>query len=165
MGALQDYGRATIAGDTTYGNYATIGGGCDNAANGDYASILGGNRNVTSGTGAGVISGRGNFAGGPGGDAVVAGGYANTAYGSSAAVGGGTGNYVFADEACVPGGRADTAGASYSFATNYHSVVGGPFTNSACFNSEYVTAPNDPPMPVLLAQTMQLRTTGEAVTV
>jgi hypothetical protein len=129
-------------GDTTYGNYSVIGGGYDNAASGDYASILGGNHNVTSGTGTGAISGRNNLAGGTGGDAVVAGGYANTAYGSSAAVGGGTQNYSFADDACVPGGRADSATANYSFATNYHSVVGGSFTNSACFNSEYVTSAN-----------------------
>ena len=127
-------------GDTTYGNYSVIGGGYRNAANGDYASILGGNHNVTSGTGTGAISGRGNMAGGDGGDAVVAGGYGNTAYGSSAAVGGGTSNWAFADEACVPGGRADSATANYSFATNYHSIVGAPFTNSACFNSEYVTS-------------------------
>jgi hypothetical protein len=140
-------GYATLAGgydNSTYGDYATLGGGQGNMANGNHGAVLGGYNNLASGSGSGhtVGGGRNNTASGSGGDAVVAGGYNNTASGSSSAIGGGTGNWVMADEACIPGGRSDSVSGNYGFATNYHSVVGASFNNSACFNSEYVTASN-----------------------
>jgi hypothetical protein len=133
--------RAFVGGgyyNTALGFAATVGGGYADTALGFAATVAGGYRNTASGYYATVGGGYRNSASGD--SATVAGGYRNSASGKGGTVGGGLYNTASGNIATVSGGYVDTAAASYSFATNYHSVVPSGFNNSAAFNGQTATA-------------------------
>ncbi len=100
---------------TTTANYATIGGGMDNAASGLVATIGGGEDNTASGN-----------------TATIGGGVGNAASGNTATIGGGVGNAASGVGATIGGGWNNTA-------SGYAATVGGGSTNTA--SGEYATVP------------------------
>jgi hypothetical protein len=100
--------------------WATVGGGQNNAATADSATVGGGEQNQATGSYAVVAGGRTNVAGGTNVfHATVGGGVDNQATGSEATVGGGNGNVASGDRATIPGGWGNEANGNYSFAAGY----------------------------------------------
>jgi hypothetical protein len=100
--------------------WATVGGGQDNAATADSATVGGGEQNQATGSYAVVAGGRTNVAGGTNVfHATVGGGVDNQATGLEATVGGGNGNVASGDGATIPGGWGNEASGNYSFAAGY----------------------------------------------
>jgi hypothetical protein len=87
------------AGTTSDTTYATVAGGCDNAASNSYATVAGGMNNAASGY-----------------QSTVSGGYSNIASGDGSAVSGGRSNTASGNSATVAGGYDNTAAGDYSFA-------------------------------------------------
>ncbi len=136
--------RSTVAGGdscTASGNKSTVGGGRHNTASNDQSTVGGGDSNTASGANATVSGGFINTASGL--QSTVGGGRHNTASNNQSTVGGGDSNTASGANAAIPGGFADTAAATYSFATNNHSVVPSGFNNSAAFNGQTATASNE----------------------
>lgn len=111
---------ATVGGGVTNNTKAlaaTIGGGLGNVAGGSFASVGGGSGNEAGGTSSTVAGGRGNRAAGV--ESTVAGGFDNLADAFASAIGGGVSNRARGDYSIVAGGTGNVADARAA------TVVGG----------------------------------------
>lgn len=99
-------GRANIAGGTSSGEDATVGGGRNNEASGSSSTIGGGRFNITSAS-----------------DCTIAGGFGNEATGFAATISGGGSNDARGGYATIAGGNSNQAGGDFSFAAGQRAIV------------------------------------------
>jgi len=113
-------GEANLA-NRAQDNFATVGGGVNNAASGFESTIGGGGSNATSNLYSTVAGGQSNLS--TGNSSTVGGGYANQATNTQSTVGGGSGNQATGSWSTVPGGYHNTASGSSSFAAGEEAVA------------------------------------------
>ena len=116
--------------DTYNGNYATVSGGCNNAAIGDYSSVSGGCCNIASGCTSSISGGVSNVTLGEG--SFVAGGSANWSSGCYSSVLGGTSNISLGYNSTVVGGMCNASHGDNA------SVLGGAYNLACAWNSSIV---------------------------
>jgi hypothetical protein len=116
--------------------WATVGGGQDNAARAEGATVGGGTFNRAYGYRAVVAGGSTNYATGQ--YAAVVGGFSNSASDNRAAIGGGDQNQAAGPYATVAGGRTNVAGGT----DVYHATVGGGVDNEATGSEATVSGGN-----------------------
>ncbi len=120
-------GVVFCSGNSSNGEFASIGGGLSNHVGFDYAHVGGGRQNSAS-TQAAVVAG-GNYNSASGVNSAVLGGFENIASGPDASVGGGNNNRAAGDQSVVAGGKDGLASGAHSSVSGGESnCAGGDFS-------------------------------------